>query len=147
MTDVSVYYFMRHGVPGDEELLSQRRATLEAIKFRGEAVMQSRRVVDHTEVDGNGFLIGGASDKAHPELWPQIRSLELRAKSRDDDALGIEGSAASERRQMLHRESLELRAEARILRARADGIKADKQPRRDSVQGPNSYWPPRSQAV
>jgi hypothetical protein len=147
MTDVHVYYFMRHGRPGDEELLSQRRATLETIKYRGEAVMESRRVVDHTEVDGNGFLIGGASDKSHPELWPQIRSLELRAKSRDDEALAIEGSAASERKQMLQRESLELRNEARVLRARADRIKADKRRNRDSVQGPNSYWPPRSQAV
>ena len=147
MTDVFVYYFMRPGVAGGEESLSKRRATLEAIKGKGEAVMQSQHIVDHTEVDGNGFLIGGASDKSHPELWPQIRSLELRAKSRDDEALGIEESAASERKQMLHRESLALRAEARILRARADRIKADKQPNRDSVQGPNSYWPPRSQAV
>jgi hypothetical protein len=28
MTDVSVYYFVRHGGPGGEELLSERRATL-----------------------------------------------------------------------------------------------------------------------
>ena len=61
MTDVSVYYFVRHGGPAGKELLSERRATLETIKDRGEAVMQSRRIVDHTEVDGNGFVIGGAS--------------------------------------------------------------------------------------
>ena len=123
MTDVSVYYFMRHGGLGDKELLSKRRATLETIKYRGEAVMQSRRVVDHTEVDGNGFLIGGASDASHPELWPEIRSLETRAKSRDDEALKIaehaEG-AQGDRRRMLQRESLELRNQARVLRARAE---------------------------
>jgi hypothetical protein len=147
MTDVSVYYFMRQGGSGAEERVSQRRATLETIKYRGEAVLQSRRVVDHTEVDGNGFLIGGASDKSHPELWPQIRSLELRAKSRDDEALKIPGGAATERKQMLHRESLELRSEARILMARADRIKADKHRNRDSAQGLVGYWPPRSQAV
>ncbi len=48
MTDVSVYYFVRHGGPGGKELLSERRATLETIKDRGKAVMQSQRVVDHT---------------------------------------------------------------------------------------------------
>ncbi len=89
----AVYYFLRHGGPGDEELLSKRRATLETIEDRGEVVMRSRRIVDHTEVDGNGFLIGGASEESKPELWSQIRSLESRAKSRDDEALKIlEGS-------------------------------------------------------
>src|SRR5277367_85783 len=108
MADVSVYYFMRHGGPGGKELLSvlsERRATLETIKDRGKAVMKSQRVVDHTEVDGNGFLIGGASDESHPELWSQIRSLEARAKSRDREALKIVGGAESGRSQMLRAES------------------------------------------
>src|ERR1700678_2645258 len=114
MTDVSVYYFIRYSGPGRNELLSERRASLETIKGRGKAVMQSQRVVDHTEVDGNGFLIGGAGDESHPELWSQIRSLESRAKSRDVEALKIVVGAESDRGQMLHQESLELRNQARI---------------------------------
>jgi hypothetical protein len=127
MTDVSVYYFMRHSGPGAEELLSKRRATLHTIKDRGEAVMQSRRIVDHTEVDANGFLIGGTSEESHPaaELWPQIRSLESRARSRDGEALKISAGTESDRRHTLQWESLELRNQARILKSRIDRIKAD----------------------
>ena len=136
MTDVFVYYFMRRSGPGGKELLSKRRATLETIKDRGEAVMQSRRIVDHTEVDGNGFVIGGASDESHPVdgLWPQIRSLEFRARSRDREALKIVDGAECARRQMLHLESLELRNRARILRARVDRIKADNLRNQDRTQ-------------
>jgi hypothetical protein len=146
MSDVSVYYFMRPGGAGDEKLISKRRATLEAIKDRGEAVMPSRRIVDHTEVDGNGFLIGGASE-SHPvdELWPQIRSLELRAESRDVEALKILDGAQSQRRQTLHSESLELRNQAQTLKAQIDRIKADKPDRQDCAEAPISYWPPRPQ--
>lgn len=145
MTDVSVYYFLRRGGPGGKELLSKRRATLEAIKFRGEAVISTLRVVDHTEVDGNGFLIGGASDQFRPELWPQIRSLESRAKSRDREALQLMEGAAGDRKLMLQRESLELRNQARVLRARVDRMSADKLCEQDRVQDSSSHWPPRPQ--
>jgi hypothetical protein len=148
MTDVSVYYFVRHSVSGGKELLSKRRATLETIKGRGAAVLRSRRVVDHTEVDGNGFLIGGDSDESHPlELWPQIRSLELRAESRDGEALKIVEGAESDRMQTLHRESIELRDQARILRIRVDQIKADKSRNRGGTHASMSYRPPRPQSV
>ncbi len=145
MTDVSVYYFMRRGGRGGKELLSERRATLATIKDRGKAVMQSQRVVDHTEVDGNGFLIGGASDESHPEIWSQIRSLEARAKSRDREALKIVEGAESGRRQMLHRESLELRNQARILKTRVGRIKPDKLRNPIRAEDYVGYWPPRSQ--
>jgi hypothetical protein len=145
MADVSVYYFMRHGGPGGKELLSERRATLETIKDRGTAVMQSQRVVDHTEVDGNGFLIGGASDESHPELWSQIRSLEARAKSRDREALKIVEGAESGRRQMLLGESLELRNQARLLKTRVDRMRADQLRNQGRAQAPIGYWPPRPQ--
>lgn len=137
MTDVCVYYFLRHGGPGDKPLLSKRRATLETIEGRGEVVMRSRRIVDHTEVDGNGFLIGGAGEESKPELWSQIRSLESRAKSRDDEALKILEGSEGARRQILHEESLELRNQARIL--------ADKVRNQNSAQVSIGYWPPRTQ--
>jgi hypothetical protein len=147
MTDVSVYLFMRHNGSGGNELLSKRRATLETIKDRGKAVMQSHQIVDHTEVDRNGFLMGGASDESNlvDELWPRIRSLELRADSRDVEARKIVDDAQSDRKQTLHCESLELRRQARILKSRIDGISADQLRSGDSAQAPISYWPPRPQ--
>jgi hypothetical protein len=145
MTDVSVYYFVRHGGPGGKELLSERRATLETIKDRGKAVMRSQRVVDHTEVDGNGFLIGGAGDESHPELWSQIRSFEARAKSRDREALKIIEGADSGRRQVLQGESLALRNQARILKIRADRMRFDKLRNQIRAADDAGPWPPRPQ--
>jgi len=118
MTDMYVYYFIRRRGPADEGILSKRRATLEAIKGKGEAVMESQIVVDHTEVDGNGFLIGGVGNALHPmdELWAQIRSLERRANSRDSEALTLNESAEGERIYLLRLESRELRNQAQELR-------------------------------
>jgi hypothetical protein len=122
VSDVSVYYFLRRGLPDGNEVRSKRRATLEAIKGWGIPVMESRRIVDHTEVDGNGFLIGGASEESDPigELWPRIRSLESRAKSRNQQALEITDEAGGHRKAELLLESFELRNEARALRDRLD---------------------------
>jgi hypothetical protein len=145
MTDVSVYYFMRHGRPGGKELLSERRATLATIKDRGKAVLQSQRVVDHTEVDGNGFLVGGAGEESHSEMWSRIRSLEARAKSREREALKIVAGVASDRRQMLHRESLELRTQARILKTRVGRINPDKLRNQIRAEDYVGYWPTRPQ--
>jgi hypothetical protein len=124
MTDVYVYYFMRRGSAG-EKLLSMRRATLETIKGQGEAVMESQIVVDHTEVDDNGFLIGGVGNDSHPmdEVWAQIRSLERRANSRDSEALTLSESIEGQRIYMLRLESRELRNQAQRLRKlRADSM-------------------------
>jgi hypothetical protein len=114
MTDKYVYYFMRPGGSAGHSTLSKRRATLEAIKGKGEPVMESQIVVDHTEVDDNGFLIGGVSNDAPPldELWVQIRSLERRANSRDIEALILDENAEGTRKYMLSLESRELRAQA-----------------------------------
>jgi hypothetical protein len=123
MTDMYVYYFMRRRGPANENILSKRRATLEAIKSKGEAVMESQVVVDHTEVDGNGFLIGGVGGDSSPmdELWAQIRSLERRANSRDSEALSLNESAEGDRIYLLRLESRELRNLARQLKnQRAD---------------------------
>ena len=43
MTDIYVYRFMRRG-PAGKNILSERRATLETIKGKGEAVMESQIV-------------------------------------------------------------------------------------------------------
>ena len=136
MTDVYVYYFLRYGGPAGEKLLSKRRATLETIKGKGgEAVMESQIVVDHTEVDGNGFLIGGVGNALHPmdELWAQIRSLERRANSRDSEALTLNESGEGQRIYLLRLESRELRNQAQRLRKqRADSMAGELGNRFDS---------------
>ena len=123
MADVYVYYFMRcHGMAG-EKILSKRRATLETIKNMGEPVMESQIVVDHTEVDRNGFLMGGVDSESHPmdERWARIRSLERRANSRDYEALQLTDSSDAGRKYVLSLESRELRKQARELKThRAD---------------------------
>jgi hypothetical protein len=117
MSDVYVYHFMRRGLAG-ENILSRRWATLETINGKGEAVMESQIVVDHTEVDGNGYLIGRSGNESHPmdELWAQIRSLERRANSRDSEALTLNESGDGARIYLLRLESRELRKQAQTLR-------------------------------
>src|ERR1700687_6401999 len=134
MSDVYVYRFMRRG-PGGENILSRRWATRETINGRGEAVMESQIVVDHTEVDGNGYLIGGIDSESHPmdELWPQIRSLERRANSRDSEALTLNESGEGARIYLLRLESRELRKQAQGLRKhRADSMAGELGNRFDS---------------
>jgi hypothetical protein len=134
MSDVYVYYFFRRGSAG-ENILSKRRATLDAIKDRGEAVMDSQIVVDHTEVDGDGFLIAGIGSDSHPmdELWAQIRSLMQRANSRDSEALALNEASEGARIYLLQLESRELRKQAKCLREqRADSMAAELGNRIDS---------------
>jgi hypothetical protein len=120
MTDVYVYYFLRSHGPAGEKSLSKRRATLATITLMGgEPVMESQIVVDHTEVDGNGFLIGGADSESHPadDSWAQIRSLERRAHSRDCEAMLMNEGTDGARKYMLSLESRELRSQAKQLRS------------------------------
>ena len=135
MSDVYVYHFMRRG-PAGENILSKRRATLETIKCKGEAVVESEIVVDHTEVDGNGFLIGGIDDESHPmhELWAEIRSLERRANSRDREALTLNESGEGARNYLLRLDARVylLRLESRELRNQAQRLRKQ---RADSMAG------------
>jgi hypothetical protein len=130
MTDVYVYHFMRRG-PAGENILSKRRATLGTIKGKGEAVMESQIVVDHTEVDGNGFLIDGIDNESPmDELWAEIRSLERRANSRDSEALTLNERGEGARIYLLRVESRELRNQAQRLRKQ----------RVDSMSGEHGNW-------
>jgi hypothetical protein len=134
MSDVYVYHFMRRG-PAGENILSKRRATLETIRDKGEAVMESQIVVDHTEVDGHGFLMGGIDNESHPmeALWAEIRSLERRANSRDNEALTLNENDEGARIYLLRLESRELRKEAhRLRKQRADSMAGELRNRIDS---------------
>jgi hypothetical protein len=115
--DVYIYYFKTSNGPNDRNILSTRPATLDAIKGRGEPVMESQIVVDHTELDADGFLLTarGNDSNAIDDIAFQIWSLEVRAASRDNAALA---SADRIEQYMLSLESRELRKEARNLKSR-----------------------------
>ena len=56
MATVPVYYFRKYDVTADEPAVSQRMATLSAIRREGGMpVMDSRKDVESTEVDADGF--------------------------------------------------------------------------------------------
>jgi hypothetical protein len=136
VTDVYVYYFIRCRALVGEKILSKRRATLETIKGHGEAVMESQIVVDHTEVDDNGFLIGGVGNESHPtdELWAEIRSLERRAHSRDSEALTLSEGGEDQRIYSLRLESRELRNQAQRLKKQRTESMAGELGNRSAVQ-------------
>ncbi len=116
MSDIYVYHFIAPNGPGGGPQLSTRAATLEAIKGVGTPIMESQIVVDHTEVDAAGFLIGTAANDspAMNSVAAQICSLEVRAVSRDNAA---SASVDGIEQYMLSLESRELRKQARILKS------------------------------
>jgi hypothetical protein len=119
MTDMYVYHFVGPEGSGGKDTVSARAATLEAIKGRGEALMESQLVVDHSELDAGGFLLRfGISTHAIDNLWSEIRSLGLRAESRDTEALKLNESTEGQRKYMLQLESRELRGQARLLKTK-----------------------------
>jgi|SRR5579863_2184152 len=118
MTDKYVYHFTGPFGPGGEIALSPRAATLETIQGRGEPVMESQIVVDHSELDYDGFLVRfGINTNPIDSLWSQIRSLRLRAESRDAEALRLNEDIDGGRRYMVQMESQELRRQAERLKA------------------------------
>ena len=118
MTDKYVYHFTGPFGPGGEIAVSPRAATLESIQSRGEPVMESQVVVDQSELDCDGFLVRfGLSTNSIDCLWSQIRSLKLRAESRDAEALQLNESTDGGRKYMLQLESQELRRQAEVLKA------------------------------
>jgi hypothetical protein len=118
MSDVYIYYFIEWYGPAAAFMNSTRPATLAAIKERGgEAIMESQIVIDHTELDSNGFFTArvGNDSSAINELSAQIRSAELRAASRDLEALKMNDNTEGKDKYMLSLESRELRKQARKL--------------------------------
>jgi hypothetical protein len=117
LTDAYIYYFLlRDGVTG-QIARSQRRATLAAIKRIGEPIMESQIVADITEIDGDGFAIDDVCDGSPPpgDVTGEIRSLQLRANSRDVKALALNETTEGEDKYMLQLESRELRSQAQKL--------------------------------
>jgi len=127
MCDVYVYYFMGPEDAAGKNTLSKWPATLDAIRGKGEAVMESQIVVDDTELDGNGYFIArvGYDSYAVNDLSAQIWSLEVRAASRDIEASRLNDTTEGKEKYMLQLESRELRSQARILKSRRSEQLAD----------------------
>jgi hypothetical protein len=118
MTDVYVYRFTSRDGPTDEDICSRQRATLEAIKGIGDPIMESQIVVDDAELDANGFFCGSVANDSHStaDVKNEIKSLTLRAASRDAEALNLDEAAGGAHKYMLQLESRELRKQAEKLR-------------------------------
>jgi hypothetical protein len=116
MTDVYVYRFIDWDGLMEANARS-RRATLETIKELGRPIMESQIVVDDAELDSKGFFSGTVADDRHSTeaVANEINSLNMRAASRDAEALELDDATAGARRYMLHLESRELRKQARLL--------------------------------
>jgi hypothetical protein len=127
MTDVYIYYFMERDAPTGRSTLSTRPATLKAIKGKGRPLMESQLVVDHTEVDDEGFFVAGIGNGSNAvnAIAAQIRSVELRAASRDSEALKLNEATEGKDKYMLSLESRELRGQARLLKTQRTNLQAD----------------------
>jgi hypothetical protein len=87
VSDVHVYYFLVWDRMAGEYMLFARPATLEAIAGKGEPVLESKVVVDHTELDAEGFLSANVGDDSYSFGIPsRDRFIDL-APSRDSDQL------------------------------------------------------------
>jgi hypothetical protein len=118
MTDVYVYRFTGWDGLTDAYVRSRRRATLETIKEIGDPIMESQIVVDDAELDSNGFFCESVANDPHSTeaVANEIKSLNLRAASRDAEALDLDDAAGGARKYMLQLESRELRKQAQKLR-------------------------------
>ena len=117
MCDVYIYHFVTSNGRDCDHGISSQPATLEAIKDRGcEPVMESQIVVDHTQLDADGYLVAAVGGNSHEtnDITAQIWSLEVRAASRDNEAIA---SLDGVEKYMLRLESRELRKQARLLKS------------------------------
>jgi hypothetical protein len=117
MPDAFVYYFLVRNRTTGKLVSSKRRATLEAIRSKGEPLMESQMAVDASEVDSTGFLVSRSVGGEEPtdELWGEIRSLRLRADSREREARQLNDGTHRERKLILCAEGRELRGRAERL--------------------------------
>jgi hypothetical protein len=117
MTDVYVYRFIGWDGKTEAKMRSRPRATLEAIKQFGDPIMESQIVVDDAELDSEGFFSGSVANDSYSTeaVKNEIKSLNLRAASRDAEALDLDEDASGARIYMLQLESRELRKQAQLL--------------------------------
>jgi hypothetical protein len=117
MADVYVYYFHPFAIGGEPLARSLFAATLSAIEKMGLPIMESQIVVDGSEVSGEGILIPmvGFGSPSDTRLSARIKSLELRAAARDQQAQSMHEVTDGAAIYMLRLESRHLRQQAQRL--------------------------------
>jgi hypothetical protein len=135
MADVYVYRFIGRDGLTKPDLRTRARATLDTIKALGDPVMDSQIVVDDGELDSEGFFYESVANDPNSEgsATGEIKSLNLRAASRDAEALNLDDEAGAEK-YMLQLESRELRKQAHKLQKQYEFAAADSQNAPDFAQ-------------
>jgi hypothetical protein len=126
MTDVYVYRFIVSDGLAETNAGSTGRATLDTIKAIGDPIMESQIVVDDGELDSEGFFCEnvGNDPNSKAAVTNEIKSLNLRADSRDAEALDLDAVAGAQK-YMLHLESRELRKQAQKLQSQYEFAAAE----------------------
>jgi hypothetical protein len=115
MADICVYYFSIVDRATGKVRNSKQRATLEAISTRGDPVLESRLVVDSSEVDTDGLLTSRQDVNSYIDaIRCEIKTLMLRARSRELEAARL-GESDTERWNVLCAEIVELMTRANRL--------------------------------
>jgi hypothetical protein len=123
MADAYVYFFTALDRSSGKIVRSKRLATLAAIKSRGKPIMDTQTTVDESELDAAGFLVGRSvgGSVLGDDMRDEIRSLNLRATSRDREALELNEGTDGAPKYLLRVESRELRKQAgQMLQVRRD---------------------------
>jgi hypothetical protein len=127
VTDAYVYRFkglngINGETPGDN-----RRATLATLEGKGDAVMESQTIVDHSELDSDGFFASNSDDETQSvaNVTAEIKSLGLRSQSRTSEARDLVETSDGQRKYMLQLESRELVKQAKRLTSQLDEMAAN----------------------
>ncbi|MGC2029265.1 MAG: hypothetical protein WA642_04555 [Steroidobacteraceae bacterium] len=114
MADAYVYFFTALDRSSGKIVRSTRLATLAAIKTRGKPIMDTQTTVDESELDAAGFLVGRSvgGSVLGDDMRGEIRSLNLRATSRDREAMELDEGTDGAPKYLLRVESRELRKQA-----------------------------------
>jgi hypothetical protein len=124
--DAYVYRFKGLSGSGDEGPDDNRRATLDTLRGRGDPVMESQTIVDHSELDSDGFFASNSANESQSadNVRAEIKSLRLRSKARDLEARELREGDEGQRKYMLELESRELVKQAKLLSSQLDEMAA-----------------------
>jgi hypothetical protein len=125
--DAYVYRFKGLDGSGDDGPGDNRRATLDTLKGRGDPVMESQTIVDHSELDTDGFFASNSGNESQSadNMTAEIKSLGLRSQSRDFEARDLLDKDDGQRKYMLQLESRELIRQAKRLSNQLDDMSTD----------------------
>lgn len=124
--DAYVYRFKGLSGSSDEGPDDNRRATLDTLRGRGDPVMESQTIVDHSELDSDGFFASNSANESQSadNVRAEIKSLRLRSEARNLQARELREGDEGQRKYMLELESRELLKQATRLSNQLDDMAA-----------------------